>query len=90
MRSAWRPAHLATVLKLVICPLIGWGLAVLWGLNHEARFVCLVYLACPTAVASFVMAQAMKGDAVLAAGTVAISTVYSCVALSVVLLLVGG
>jgi predicted permease len=59
-------------------------------LNHEARFVCLVYLACPTAVASFVMAQAMKGDAILAAGTVAVSTVYSCVALSVVLLLAGG
>jgi predicted permease len=90
MRSAWRPAHLATVLKLVLCPLIGWGLATLAGLNHDARFVCLVYLACPTAVASFVMAQAMKGDSVLAAGTVAVSTVYSCVALSVVLLLAGG
>jgi predicted permease len=90
MRSAWRPAHLATVLKLVICPLIGWGLATLAGLNHDARFVCLVYLACPTAVASFVMAQAMKGDSALAAGAVATSTVYSCVALSVVLLLAGG
>jgi predicted permease len=90
MRSAWRPAHLATVLKLVLCPLIGWGFAALAGLNHDARFVCLVYLACPTAVASFVMAQAMKGDSVLAAGAVAVSTVYSCVALAVVLLFAGG
>lgn len=89
MHAALRPAHAAAFLKLVICPLFGWLLALAFGLNHDARFITLIYLASPTAVASFVMAQAMKGDAVLAGGAVAVSTVYSVLALAIVLLVAG-
>lgn len=89
MRAAFRDAHLATVFKLVACPLLGWAGAALLGLDADARFVTLVHLACPTAVASFVMAEAMKGDARLAGGAVAVSTLYSVLALALVLLLAG-
>ena len=58
-----------------------------FGLDGDARFVALAYLTCPTAVASFVMAQAMKGDDVLAGGAVALTTVYSVAALAVLLAL---
>ena len=86
LRSAMRNAHVAAFLKLVVCPLVGWAFARLLGLTPEGRFVVLVYLACPSAVASFVMAQAMKGDAVLAGGAVALTTVYSILSLAIVLL----
>lgn len=87
LRSAMRNAHIAAVLKLVVCPVLGWLIARAFGLSPEGRFVVLVYLACPSAVASFVMAQAMKGDPVLAGGAVALTTVYSVVSLAVVLLI---
>lgn len=89
MRASLRGAHIAAVLKLVVCPLIGALLARLIGLDADARFIALAYLTCPTAVASFVMAQAMKGDDVLAGGTVALTTLYSVPALAVMLLLFG-
>ncbi len=87
LRIAARPAHIACFLKLVVTPLAGFVLALLFGLPPDARFVALAYLTCPTAVASFVMAQEMKGDTTLASGTVALSTVYSVVALAVLLAL---
>lgn len=87
MRAAWRGAHAVAFLKLVICPLLGLLFAWLLGVEGDARFVALAYLTCPTAVASFVMAQAMKGDDVLAGGAVALTTVYSAAALALLLAL---
>ncbi len=89
MRASIRAAHFASLLKLVVCPAIGWVVAMAFGLDSDARFITLIYLASPTAVASFVMAQSMKGDAVLAGGSVAVSTVYSVLALAAVLLIAG-
>lgn len=89
VRAVLRSAHIAAALKLVLCPLIGWGYATLLNLSPEARFISLVFLASPTAVASFVMAQSMKGDATLAGGTVALTTVYSFASLGAVFLLAG-
>ena len=89
LRASLRGAHFAAVLKLVACPLIGALLARVAGLDADARFVALAYLTCPTAVASFVMAQAMKGDDALAGSTVALTTLCSVAALAVLLLLVG-
>ena len=89
LRAALRGAHCAAFLKLVVCPLIGAALAHAFHLDHDARFIALAYLTCPTAVASFVMAQAMKGDDVLAGGAVALSTLYSVPALAIMLLLFG-
>ena len=85
LRAACRRAHVVALLKLVVCPLLGLLFAWVFGLDGNARFVALAYLTCPTAVASFVMAQAMKGDDVLAGGAVALTTVYSAVALAVLL-----
>jgi len=89
MQASFRAAHLATLFKLAVCPAVGWVLLRLANLDADARFIALVYLACPTAVASYVMTEAMNGDAPLAAGAVAVSTVYSVVALGAVLALAG-
>ena len=87
MRAAMRGAHVVALLKLVICPLLGALFALAFRLGPDARFVALAYLTCPTAVASFVMAQAMKGDDVLAGGAVALTTLYSVLALAILLAL---
>ena len=87
LRTALRGAHIVAILKLVVCPLLGALFAWLFHLEPDAKFVALAYLTCPTAVASFVMAQAMKGDDVLAGGAVALTTLYSVPALAVLLAL---
>lgn len=89
MRMALRGAHVVAILKLVVCPLVGATLARAAGLDSDARFVAVAYLTCPTAVASFVMAQAMRGDDVLAGGAVALTTLYSVLALAATLALFG-
>ena len=87
LRTAMRGAHAVALLKLVACPLFGALFAYAFHLAPQARFVALAYLTCPTAVASFVMAKAMKGDEVLAGGAVALTTLYSVPALAILLAL---
>ena len=86
LRANWRGAHWTVLLKLVAAPLAGLALAALLGLPPLHRFVVVCYLACPSAVASFVMAQAMHGDADIAGSSVALTTIYSFFSLSAVLL----
>ena len=67
----------ASSIKVALCPLCGYLLAEALGLPPlQTRVVC-VYLACPTAAASFVLADQLGGDRPLAAGCVALSTVLS-------------
>ncbi len=86
LRTSLRGAHAVALLKLVACPLVGVAVCALFGLAPELRIVVLVFLACPSAVASFVMAEAMHGDAMLAGSAVALTTIYSIFSLGAVLL----
>ena len=84
--GAWRRATWAAVAgKVLVSPALGWGLAAVLGISGAERFVLLVSLACPTAVASYTMAGEMGGDEALAAQTVVASTVASAAVLAVIL-----
>ena len=80
-------SFLASATKVVAAPLIGLGLARLVGLNPDETRVALIFLACPTAAASFVLVGKLGGDAPLAAGSVVVSTLFSVVPLAVILAL---
>lgn len=73
----------ASFFKLAITPLCGWVLARALGLGAAETQVGLVLLATPTAAASYTMATQLGGDTELAAGSVALSTLLSVVALAV-------
>ena len=87
LRASIADAHKAALLKLVACPLLGLAVCLALGLPPLHRYIVLTYLACPSAVASYVMAEAMGGDARLAGSAVALTTVYSALSLAAVLLL---
>lgn len=87
LRAYWRTAGLATLVKLVGSPLIGLLCAALLGLSAGERGVALIFLASPTAAASYVMAQQLGADDLLAANIIVVSTVLSALALGVVLAL---
>lgn len=86
LAASLRGAHVCALMKLVAAPLFGVLFASIIGLSPVHRCVALLILACPSAVASFVMAQAMDGDADLAGSSVALTTIYSFFSLSSVLL----
>ena len=74
----------ASGIKVFIQPLIGLSLALLWNLPLVERQILLIYLACPTAVASYVLADIFDSDRDLAAHIIVISTLLSAVSLSII------
>lgn len=66
-----------TFFKLVLFPLIFTGLAVWLRFGVEAIVTIFVTLSVPAATNTYVMAKKMNGDAELAAGIVASTTVFS-------------
>ncbi len=88
LRGKRTQALLASVLKVGVTPLLGWPLARWIGLSPEETLVALLFLATPTAAASYTLAGKLGGDEALAASSVVVSTALSIVSLSVVLALV--
>jgi predicted permease len=74
----------ASGIKVFLQPLIGLGLAALFSLPPPGRQILLIYLACPTAVASYIMADMFNSDKDLAAHIIVVSTVLSAISLSLI------
>ncbi|MFO7937781.1 MAG: AEC family transporter [Kiritimatiellia bacterium] len=90
MRLRLKPAIAASFLKLLVMPLIGYFIARVSGIdNKDILLISLIYLASPTAVTSYVMAEQMKADKELAASAVTLSTLFAMPVLAFVLLVFG-
>lgn len=76
----------AGALKVAVIPVITWTLCVAFGLSAEQTLVAMIFAACPTASASYIMTAQIGGNAALAATCVVVSTVLSLGALTGVLL----
>jgi len=79
------PIMTASLIKVALGPLAGYGLARLAGLGGDELRVALIMLACPTASSSFVMAAYMGRDTLLTAGAVVMSTLLSFISLFMIL-----
>ncbi len=88
--NEWVRSTTAASINVFVQPLIGFGLAVLWNLPVIDRQILLIYLACPAAVASYVLADIFGSDRDLAAHIIVVSTLLSALSLSLVLALGGG
>jgi predicted permease len=87
--SGLKASLTAASIKVFIQPLIGLGLTLLWNLPPIERQMLLVYLACPTAVASYVLADIFGSNRDLAAHIIVVSTLLSAISLSLVIALGG-
>jgi predicted permease len=85
-RANLRHASLAALTKVGIAPLAGYIIGTQLGLSAVELRVALIFLACPTASTSYVMAQLMGADEGLAANIIVVSTLLTFPALSLVLL----
>ena len=75
LRGVVRLAALASAFKLAVCPLAGLLTVRLLGIEGDLRLASLLFLATPTAVSSYVMADLMDADRDLAGSIVVLSTV---------------
>lgn len=73
----------ACVWKLILSPLIACSLAIALGLRGDALAILFLLAASPSATISFVMVQAMNGNAPLAARIVAHTTVWALVSVTI-------
>ncbi|MCC5805114.1 MAG: AEC family transporter [Opitutales bacterium] len=88
LRGNVRGIVLASVIKAGVLPLLAYGTARIFGLEGAHVVIVLVLAASPTAAASYVLATQMGGNAGLASGAIALSTVLSPLSFFVILLLV--
>ncbi|MEL7499505.1 MAG: AEC family transporter [Planctomycetota bacterium] len=83
----WQGAIVASVIKCVFCPVVGWLIATCLGLEGIELLAIVLMCGTPTAVSSFVLTDQMNGDSDMAASSVVISTSISLATLTVILLL---
>jgi len=87
LKGAAPPSLIASLLKVVATPAIGFLLAPLFQLDNTERMIAVFYLACPAAGMSYVMAEVMNNDATLAGRIVALSTLLSAFTLPLIMAL---
>lgn len=75
MQGRYRSASVATALKIIVLPAITAMLLCFIKVDPTARSVLLILSACPTAVASYIMAKELDGDEALAAGSIVFTTI---------------
>ena len=85
--GTWTRAVIPTLIKCIVCPLIGWGIGSWLGLSGVEMQVVLISCGSPTAVTSFLLAEQMDGDADLAASSVVICTGFSLLTLGILMTL---
>ncbi|WP_419740303.1 AEC family transporter [Ruegeria sp.] len=83
-----RQAIWLSLLKLTVCFALGWGVAILFGLETIAFGVLVLQMCTPVAVTSYLLAERFEADADAVAGMVMVSTVLSVAALPGVLAIV--
>ena len=87
LRSYWIRSTLSAGIKVVAAPLIGLLLARWLALSTAELRMALIFLACPSATVTYIMAQQMGSDDGLAANIVVLSTLLALPSLAVVLTL---
>ncbi len=80
-----KPALAASIIKIGVSPIVGFWAAHLIGLGAGETRIVLLFLACPTAVTSYVVAEQLGGDEKLSAAIIVVSTILSIFSLSVVI-----
>ena len=74
---------LTTVIKIVVAPLIGTAGAILIGIRGEELVTLFVMFAVPSAVSTYIMTRAMKGDGEMAAGIVMVTSLLGIFTMAV-------
>lgn len=78
----WKPAAVATLVKLFLLPAIFLPIAGALGFRASEMVAILIMVGSPTTVSCYVMAKSMKGDGVLTSNVVVLATLLSSVSIT--------
>ncbi len=84
LAAGWRLPGVSALIKTVVSPAIGWALGRWWGLEPAALQVAMILMACPTAIISYTMVLALKGDEAMASTTIVASVLCSLATLALI------
>ncbi|MFW6303043.1 MAG: AEC family transporter [Candidatus Sumerlaeota bacterium] len=87
IRHRARVLWCAAIIKTSVAPLLAAFFAMLLGLEEAEALPLVIFMAAPTAAASYILVDRIGGDRELAAGAVALSTLLSFLSLSLVVVL---
>lgn len=76
---------LSSFAKLILTPLLSWGLCILFDAGADLTKVALIFSAMPTAVSSYILAKQMGGDADTMAQIITIQTLLAALSIPVFL-----
>jgi predicted permease len=85
----FRYSLVAAVIKLVVLPLIGYGLLHAFHVSGVSFKVAMIYFALPTSPNNYILSALLNSDLGLAAAAIVLSTLLSLPALSVTLAIFG-
>jgi predicted permease len=88
LRGKSKPLFLATTTRLVVAPVIAFGLVALLGMSGLTRQVSIVQSSMPTAVVTTIIATEFGSDPEFTSAVILISTLASVVSLSILLTLI--
>jgi predicted permease len=82
-QAAWT----AALIKTIVSPIFGWIVGRAMNLDPVALKMVIIFMATPTAVASYAVALELKGDEKIASGAIVLSVFTSVVTLALVIAL---
>lgn len=85
LRGLHAPFFWSTALKLLVVPLLAWGIALALGLDAISSSILIVFAALPTAPSAYILARQLGGNAELMAGMITGQTLLSLVSLPLIL-----
>lgn len=77
-----------SLIKLIVCFALGWGLGIIFPLEPVAFGVLVLQISTPVAVTSYLLAERFEADADAVAGMVMVSTLLSVAALPLILAII--
>ncbi len=85
LKGAAATSLVGALIKVALSPLLGLMVCKAIGLPALETQITLIMLACPTAIATYVMTEVLHGDSLMVGRIIVISTLLSALSLSVVL-----
>ena len=82
-------AIVASLVKIIICPALGFLCCYLLDMSDVETFIALIYCASPTAVSAYVMTEQMGGDEDVAGSGIVLSTLFASIPLIVIVAVYG-
>jgi predicted permease len=87
VRDHFKLSLIASIFKLLVLPLVGYGYLVAFGVSDLGLKIGLIYFTLPTSPALYILSSQLNSDTNLASASIALSTILSFFTLSVALLI---